>query len=101
MYQHIVGAFSDEKKEIVQENLNLRQMLRDLNSEINQLRNVVYAKTGKERMKTEDLLDGQFDLPYELMNEAVSESIREKIREVMREVQSMGTDKSKFYNLIH
>eukprot|EP00818_Percolomonas_sp_WS_P009547 CAMPEP_0117447078 /NCGR_PEP_ID=MMETSP0759-20121206/6680_1 /TAXON_ID=63605 /ORGANISM="Percolomonas cosmopolitus, Strain WS" /LENGTH=567 /DNA_ID=CAMNT_0005239383 /DNA_START=6 /DNA_END=1709 /DNA_ORIENTATION=- len=87
LYQNIVGAFQDEKQEIVQENSALRQSLRDLTFEIHQLRNVMYAKrrsgdSSQVQHIDSDLNDGQFEIPFHIVQDEIEGTVQDKIQEI-------------------
>lgn len=89
MYNHIVGAFTDEKQDLIQQNSKLRHTLKNLNDEVNQLRNFVYSKISKATNQEEDLKNEIFDLPYNLMGDVVEGSIRRKMDDIKMQVEKI------------
>jgi myosin heavy subunit len=85
LYQNIVGAFTDEKNELVSENQLLRQSLKSLNAELNQLKQVIYSSHGfndEDDSSLHDLSAGQFELPYQMVKDDIEDEIRYKIEQV-------------------
>ncbi|EFC45587.1 predicted protein [Naegleria gruberi] len=78
LYQNVVEAFKDEKQEILAENQQLKRSLKQLNGELNNLRQQ-YSITAP---LFDSLKDGQFELPYHLAQEEIESAIRDKIQDI-------------------
>jgi len=78
LYQNVVEAFRDEKQELVAENQQLKRSLKQLNSELNNLRSQ-YSLTAP---LYDSLKDGQFELPYHIAQDEIETAIRDKIQDL-------------------
>lgn len=85
LYQNIVGAYEDEKQELVRENYALREALQRLNNEINHLRNAAHEKRGDQEFETRvaELKPGQFYLPYNIVKPEIEGTAMAKIEELL------------------
>nr|CAG4710084.1 unnamed protein product [Naegleria fowleri] len=79
LYQNVVEAFKDEKQEILAENQQLKRSLRQLNTELNHLRQRYSSTTSYDG---DTIRDGQFELPYHLAQDEIETAIREKIQDL-------------------
>lgn len=95
LYQNIVGAFEDQKKELLQENESLRSALKSIDAELHELRTLVASIRGQEDVNmSADSMDaslhsGQFDMPFDLVKEEVENNLLFRIRGLSKQVREM------------
>ncbi len=83
LYQNVVGAFEDEKQELVQENLALKESYKKLNAEVNQLRNIVFSRHGIKEFETNsEINEDIFNLPFGYSQNDIEETLQQKIDEI-------------------
>ncbi|KAL0491585.1 afadin- and alpha-actinin-binding protein [Acrasis kona] len=83
-YQHIVGAFKDEKQELLEENKQLRQTVARFDAELDKLREKLQKVTNANASPTNKEKTGQHQLPYGLAKNNIEKNLEDKITEVNR-----------------
>jgi hypothetical protein len=93
MYQNIVGAFKDEKQELLEENEGLRQTILRFNNELNHLRNTLQRNGVESPDKKSQMNQGQFQLPYGVARAEIEKNLEEKVGEVRKMAQVATSNK--------
>lgn len=105
MYQAVVGAYEDQKKELLQENQDLREALKAIDEELKTLRDVARSKGLSESILHQDnnndsmmssaslepLGSGRLDLPFDLTKADVETNLRERIKFLHTKLEQLET----------